>query len=135
MRSTYGCPLPLRRKDCLGRGYLLLLVCSLYRQLVLQRGKLDILTPGWPKIGVASATLGIVANTRVPLPPLYASLGRWPRGPACWAAARYFFVDSAAALELQLSGRCGSGFEALELLDAVHDILGRLGLCGPSKLK
>ena len=36
--------------------------------------------------------------------------------------------DSAAALELELSGWCGSGFEALELLDAVHNVLGRLGL-------
>ena len=96
------------QKDCLGRGYLLLLVCSLYRQLVLQRGKLDILTPGWPKIGVASATLGIVANTRVPLPPLYASLGRWPRGPACWAAARYFL----STVLLLLSFSCPGGAAA-----------------------
>ena len=57
---------------------------------------------------VASATLGIVANTRVPLPPLYASLGRWPRGPACWAAARYFL----STVLLLLSFSCPGGAAA-----------------------
>ena len=95
-----------------------------YRQLVLQRGELHILTPGWPKIGGVG---DFGQTTRVPLSGCRLSgYGRWPRGRM--GGCELQLSDSAAALELELSGWCGSGFEALELLDAVHNVLGRLGL-------
>ena len=93
---------------------------AVYRQLVLQRGELHILTPGWPKVG------GVGDLGQAPEPRAVASLGRWPRGRM--GGCELHLSDRAAALELELSGWCGSGLEALELLDAVHDVLGRLGL-------
>ena len=95
-----------------------------YRQLVLQRGELHILTPGWPKVGGVG---DFGQTTRVPLSGCRLSgYGRWPRGRMGGCELHLF--DSAAALELELSRWCGSGLEALELLDAVHDVLSRLGL-------